>query len=110
MGYAIVCGSIAGKVAAVCASRDQVTAPHLQEYETQWRKRYGEEFSRALKLRDLLVQAEDETLDKLAGLVTGESVVRMAAAKKVKIFLKATATKDSRLIALMNGLRKLRMV
>jgi len=110
MGYAVVCGSIAGKVAAQCASEGQVTASRLEEYEIQWRKRYGEEFSRSLKLRELLIQAEDETLDKLAGLVTGESVVRLAAAKKIKILVKATATGDSKLIALMNGLRKLRMV
>ena len=110
MGYAMVCGSIAGRVAAQCAETDKVTATHLQQYEKEWRKLYGDEFDQSLKLRDLILQTEDATLDKLAHIVTGESIVRMTAGKKVKIFMKAMATKDRKLIALMQELRKLRMV
>jgi flavin-dependent dehydrogenase len=82
----------------------------LQKYEKEWRKLYGDEFEQSLKLRDLILQTEDETLDKLANIVTGESIVAMTAGKKVKIFMKAMATKDRKLIALMKELRKLRMV
>jgi digeranylgeranylglycerophospholipid reductase len=110
MGYAMVCGSIAGKVAAKCVSKGDVSSDRLQEYETKWRKRYGEEFAQSLKLRDLLIETEDETLDKLAKIVTGDSVVKMASARKVKIFAKAVATRDRKLITLMKELRKLKMV
>lgn len=110
MGYAIVCGSIAGKVAAQCAAEDKITAEYLSQYEKEWRKLYGEEFNQSLKLRDLLLETEDKTLDKLAGIVTGETIVSLTAGKKVKLFLKAMATKDGKLISLMKELRKLRMV
>jgi digeranylgeranylglycerophospholipid reductase len=110
MGYAMVCGSIAGRVAAECVQQEKVSAKHLQKYEKEWRKLYGSEFDQSLKLRDLILQTEDATLDKLAEIVTGESIVRMTAGKKVKIFMKAMATKDRKLIALMQELRKLRMV
>lgn len=110
MGYAMVCGSIAGRVAAESAAKGQVGVSHLQVYEKEWRKLYGGEFDQALKLRELLLQTEDDTLDKLAGIVTGESIVRMTAGKKVKIFMKAMATKDRKLIRLMKELRNLRMV
>jgi digeranylgeranylglycerophospholipid reductase len=110
MGYAMVCGSIAGRVAAKCAQNDTVAASNLQQYEKEWRKLYGAEFDQSLKLRDLILQTEDETLDKLANIVTGESIVQMTAGKKIKIFMKAMATKDGKLIALMRELRKLRMV
>lgn len=110
MGYAMVCGSIAGKVAAQCVSKDKITTDHLSQYEKEWRKLYGGEFNQSLKLRDLLLETEDETLDKLADIVTGETIVSLTAGKKVKLFLKAMATKDRKLIALMKDLRKLRMV
>lgn len=110
MGYAMVCGSIAGRVAAQCVQKETVSASNLQQYEKEWRKLYGAEFDQSLKLRDLILQTEDETLDKLANIVTGESIVQMTAGKKVKIFMKAMATKDGKLIALMKELRKLRMV
>ncbi len=110
MGYAMVCGSIAGRVAAQCAEKGTVSSSHLQEYEKEWRKLYGDEFNQSLKLRELILQTDDETLDKLANIVTGESIVRMTAGKKVKIFMKAMATKDRKLISLMQELRKLRMV
>jgi len=110
MGYAMVCGSIAGEVAAKCVSDGDVSASRLQEYDKRWRKLYGEEFAQALKLRDLLIRTDDDTLDKLARIVTGETVVKLTAARKVKIFMKAMATKDKKLIALMKELRSLRMV
>ncbi len=110
MGYAMVCGNIAGRVAAECIMKEQVSAKHLQKYEDEWRKIYGSEFEQSLKLRELILKTDDATLDKLAGIVTGESIVRMTAGKKVKIFMKAMATGDKHLIALMNELRKLRMV
>ncbi|MFX1566454.1 MAG: geranylgeranyl reductase family protein [Promethearchaeota archaeon] len=110
MGYAIVCGSIAGRVAAECLQKETVSAQHLQKYEKEWQKLYGSEFDQSLKLRDLILQTADATLDKLAEIVTGESIVQMTAGKKVKIFMKAMATKDRKLIALMQELRKLRMV
>ncbi len=56
------------------------------------------------------METEDEVLDKLATIITGDSVVKLAAAKKVKIFMKAVATGDTKLIGLMKELRKLRMV
>jgi digeranylgeranylglycerophospholipid reductase len=110
MGYAMVCGNIAGNVAAECAQKDAVRASDLQKYEKEWRKLYSDEFEQSLKLRNLILQTEDETLDKLANIVTGESIVAMTAGKKVKFFMKAMATKDRKLIALMKELRKLRMV
>ncbi|MHA2426976.1 MAG: geranylgeranyl reductase family protein [Candidatus Hermodarchaeia archaeon] len=110
MGYAMVCGSIAGRVAAKCAQNESVKTSDLQQYEKEWRKLYGAEFDQSLKLRELILQTEDTTLDKLANIVTGESIVQMTAGKKVKIFMKAMATKDGKLIALMRELRKLRMV
>jgi digeranylgeranylglycerophospholipid reductase len=110
MGYAMVCGSIAGRVAAECTQNESVKASDLKQYEKEWRKLYGAEFDQSLKLRELILQTEDETLDKLANIVTGESIVQMTAGKKVKIFMKAMATKDGKLIALMRELRKLRMV
>ncbi|MFX1582249.1 MAG: geranylgeranyl reductase family protein [Promethearchaeota archaeon] len=110
MGYAMVCGSIAGRVAAECIQKGTISAQHLHKYEKEWRKLYGGEFDQSLKLRDLILETEDATLDKLAEIVTGESIVRMTAGKKVKIFMKAMATKDRKLITLMQELRKLRMV
>ncbi len=110
MGYAMVCGSIAGKVAAEGITKGQIDANYLQIYEKEWRKLYGKEFTQALKLRELLLKTDDQTLDKLAGIVTGESIVKMTAGKKVKLFLKAMGTGDSKLIALMKELRNLRMV
>lgn len=110
MGYAIVCGSIAGQVAAESALKKNVTATHLRQYEKEWRKLYGAEFDQSLRLRELILQTEDATLDKLANIVTGESIVQMTAGKKVKIFMKAMSTGDRKLIALMQELRKLRMV
>ncbi|MFX1509018.1 MAG: geranylgeranyl reductase family protein [Promethearchaeota archaeon] len=110
MGYAMVCGSIAGRVAAECIQKGTISAQHLHKYEKEWRKLYGGEFDQSLKLRDLILETEDATLDKLAEIVTGESIVRMTAGKKVKIFMKAMATKDRKLITLMQELRKLRIV
>ena len=110
MGYAMVCGNIAGRVAAECSVKGNVGASHLQKYEKEWRKLYGAEFNQSLKLRELLLQTDDATLDKLGEIVTGESIVKMTAGKKVKIFMKAMATRDRKLITLMQELRKLRMV
>jgi len=110
MGYAMVCGSIAGRVAAECITHNQVGSTQLQKYETEWRKLYGAEFDQSLKLRELLLKTDDDTLDRLAKIVTGESIVKLTAGKKVKIFMKAMSTGDPKLISLMNELRKLRMV
>ncbi len=110
MGYAMVCGNIAGRIAAEGVAKGNVSASYLQQYEKEWRKLYGPEFKQSLKLRDLLLQTDDDTLDKLANIVTGESIVQMTAGKKVKLFMKAIDTKDRKLIALMQELRKLRMV
>ena len=110
MGYAMVCGSIAGRVAAECIANNQVDSNALKKYETEWRKLYGTEFDQSLKLRELLLETDDDTLDRLAKIVTGESIVKLTAGKKVKIFMKAMSTGDPKLISLMNELRKLRMV
>lgn len=110
MGYAIVCGSIAGKVAMECIEKGDVSEKALSKYEVLWREKYGHEFSQMLALRNLLEETDDEVLDELAKVLTGENVVELTAGKKIGVVLRAAAKGNVRLLKLLNELRKLQLV
>lgn len=110
MGYAIVCGSIAGKVAMECIEKGDVSEKALSKYEVLWREKYGHEFSQMLALRNLLEETDDEVLDELAKVLTGENVVELTAGKKIGVVLRAAAKGNVKLLKLLNELRKLQLV
>ncbi|MEM1797762.1 MAG: NAD(P)/FAD-dependent oxidoreductase, partial [Candidatus Jordarchaeales archaeon] len=110
MGYAIVCGSIAGKVAMECIEKGDVSEKALSKYEVLWREKYGHEFGQMLALRNLLEETDDEVLDELAKVLTGENVVELTAGKKIGVVLRAAAKGNVKLLKLLNELRKLQLV
>ncbi|MFB0563202.1 MAG: NAD(P)/FAD-dependent oxidoreductase [Candidatus Lokiarchaeia archaeon] len=110
MGYAIVCGSIAGEIATEAITAEDTSEEALSLYEAQWREKYGKEFEQMLNLQQLLTEAEDTLLDKLAKILSGKNVVELTAGKKIGIFLKAAAKRDKQLLNLLNQLRHLQLV
>ncbi|MEX2707103.1 MAG: NAD(P)/FAD-dependent oxidoreductase [Candidatus Freyrarchaeum guaymaensis] len=110
MGYAMVCGSIAGKVAVEAITEGDTSEEALSLYEELWLEKYGKEFEQMLKLQRLLAEAEDKLLDKLAQVLTGQNVVELTAGKKIGVFLKAAAKGDKQLLRLLNQLRNLQLV
>jgi digeranylgeranylglycerophospholipid reductase len=110
MGYAIVCGSIAGEVAVDAITEKDTSEEALSLYEAQWREKYEKEFEQMLNLQQLLTEAEDTLLDKLAKTLSGKNVVELTAGKKIGIFLKAAAKRDKQLLTLLNQLRHLQLV
>ncbi len=110
MGYAIVCGSIAGEVAVEAITEGDTSEEALTLYEKRWREKYGREFEQMLKLQKLLAEAEDTLLDKLAQLLTGQNIVELTAGKKIGVFLKAAAKGDRQLLNLLDQLRHLQLV
>jgi digeranylgeranylglycerophospholipid reductase len=110
MGYAIVCGSIAGEVATDAITEEDTSEEALTLYEERWQEKYMKEFQQMLNLQKLLAEAEDSLLDKLAQTLTGQNVVELTAGKKVGVFLKAAAKGDRQLLNLLNQLRHLQLV
>ncbi|MHA1632544.1 MAG: geranylgeranyl reductase family protein [Candidatus Freyarchaeota archaeon] len=110
IGYAMVCGSIAGRVAVECIEKGDTSEKALSKYEALWRERYGREFSQMLALREVLERTEDEVLDELAKILTGENVVELTAGKKIGIFLKTAAKRNVKLLKLLNELRRLQLI
>ncbi|MBS7288515.1 MAG: NAD(P)/FAD-dependent oxidoreductase [Candidatus Freyarchaeota archaeon] len=110
IGYAMVCGSIAGRVAVECIEGGDVSERALSKYESLWREKYGHEFSQMLALRSLLEETEDDVLDDLAKILTGENVVELTAGKKIGVVLRAAAKGNVKLLRMLNELRKLQLI
>ncbi|MHA1595990.1 MAG: NAD(P)/FAD-dependent oxidoreductase [Candidatus Baldrarchaeia archaeon] len=110
MGYAIVCGSIAGQVAVECVSRGDTSEQALMEYERRWREKYGEEFEKMLKLRKVLEKVDDEVLDMLADVLSGQNIVDLTAGRKIAIISELIKKGDRRLIELLDKLRALKLL
>ncbi|MHA1238977.1 MAG: geranylgeranyl reductase family protein [Candidatus Odinarchaeia archaeon] len=110
IGYAMVCGSIAGKVAAECINKGDTSEKALMKYEELWRAKYGEEFRKMLALREILEKAEDETLDQLAEILDGKNIVDLTAGKKISILFKAISKRNRKLLSLINSFRTLKLI
>ncbi len=110
IGYALVCGSIAGKVAAEAIEAGDTSERMLLNYERRWREKYGEEFEKMLKLRELLEKAEDKTLDQLAEILNGQNIVDLTAGRKISILFSAVKKHNKELLNLLNGFRQLKLI
>lgn len=58
--------SIAGDVAVHAIEEGDVSKARLQEYETEWRERFGKKLSRSLAVKERFVTLTDDDLNKLA--------------------------------------------
>ncbi|MFN4218697.1 MAG: geranylgeranyl reductase family protein [Candidatus Bipolaricaulia bacterium] len=58
----MLCGRIAGEIAARCALSGQTHARSLQEYERRWRAKLARELSLGLKAHQVLTQLSDEQI------------------------------------------------
>lgn len=110
IGYAMVCGSIAGKVAVKCITEGDTSEKALMEYELLWQEKYGEEFAKMLELRELLEETDDKTLDKLGELLSGKNIVDLTAGKKVSILFRGLAKRSRKLLKLLNAFRRLKLI
>lgn len=110
IGYAMVCGSIAGEVAVECISNADTSEKALMKYESLWQERYGEEFAKMLELRKLLEETDDKTLDKLGEVLSGKNIVDLTAGKKVSILFKGIAKRSRKLLKLLNAFRRLKLI
>jgi len=59
------CASLAGRVAAEAALKNDSSADFLEKYEESWRKRLGKDFSTMLLARRILNNLPDETIDEI---------------------------------------------
>ncbi|MHA1713338.1 MAG: geranylgeranyl reductase family protein [Candidatus Ranarchaeia archaeon] len=109
IGYAMVGGSYCGKVAVDALEAGDTSDQMLQRYDRMWRDRYQHEFVQGLKLRDAIVDTDDDTLNKLATILQGEEIVSLTAGKKLQIVGKLLATRDPKLIKLVSRLKELKM-
>lgn len=110
IGYSIVCGSIAGKVAAEAIETGDTSEKTLTKYEERWREKYSEEFEKMLKLRELLVKAEDKTLDQLAEVFNGQNIVDLTAGRKISVLFSAIRKRSRELLTLLNNFRSLKLI
>lgn len=60
-----MCASIAGRVAAEAALKNDSSADFLKKYEESWRKRLGREFSTMLLARRIFNNLSDVTIDEI---------------------------------------------
>jgi len=110
IGYSMVCGSMAGKVAAEAIEKGDTSEKELMKYENAWREKYGEEFTKMLKVRDLLAGVKDKTLDQLAEVLNGKNVVDLTGGKKISIFFSALSKRNRELITLLNHFKNLKLI
>jgi digeranylgeranylglycerophospholipid reductase len=68
MGYSMMCGRIAGEVAA-SVSRGDVTEEALMEYDRRWREKYGNELMLAYQMKEIVTGFTDEDLNNLADVI-----------------------------------------
>jgi digeranylgeranylglycerophospholipid reductase len=68
MGYSMMCGRIAGEVAAGVAG-EEVTEGALMEYDQKWREKYGTELLLAYHLKEIVSEFTDEDLNNLADVI-----------------------------------------
>jgi digeranylgeranylglycerophospholipid reductase len=110
IGYSMVCGSIAGKIAAEAIEEGDTSERKLIQYEDAWRSKYGEEFEKMLKVRDLLANVQDKTLDQLADVFNGKNIVDLTAGKKISILFSALTKRNRELLRLLNSFRDLKLI
>ncbi|MFX0096738.1 MAG: NAD(P)/FAD-dependent oxidoreductase [Candidatus Hodarchaeota archaeon] len=110
IGYAMVCGSIAGRVAVECITEGDTSEKALMKYELSWQDKYGEEFVKMLELRKLLEETDDKTLDKLGEVLSGKNIVDLTAGKKVSILFRGLAKRSKKLLKLLNAFRTLKLI
>ena len=110
IGYSLVCGSIAGRVAAEAIEAGDTSERMLSNYEKRWRDKYGEEFDKMLKLRTLLEKVEDKTLDQLAEIFNGQNIIDLTAGRKISILFSAVKKRNRELLNLLNSFRNLKLI
>ena len=63
-----------------------------------------------LKLRELLVKAEDKTLDQLAEVFNGQNIVDLTAGRKISVLFSAIRKRSRELLTLLNNFRSLKLI
>lgn len=70
----VVCGKIAGEVAAEAIKNEDTSSGFLKRYEDLWREKIEEDVKKSLKYRKALDKLNDEDLNALAKFLQGRDI------------------------------------
>lgn len=91
----IKAGRIAGEVIADAIKKNNVSANGLSDYNKRWWKECGERLKKVEKVRELFEQMNDDNLNDLAEVLSGEDLVDLSHGKNyarlAKLYMKYKA-------------------
>ncbi|RLF20117.1 MAG: hypothetical protein DRZ82_03240 [Thermoprotei archaeon] len=73
-----IAGKIAGRIASEAVINNEVNEKFLRRYEEEYDKYWGVRISQSLKALRAIERLNDEELNILAGLLTGEDIINLA--------------------------------
>ncbi|WP_456436379.1 NAD(P)/FAD-dependent oxidoreductase, partial [Methanopyrus sp.] len=92
----LVCGRIAGEVAAEAIEEDDTSATFLKQYQDEWKEEFGRIFKYTLKASKILSEMSNEELNALAEALDREDILRLVKGEGVvKVAKKVIARKPS---------------
>ncbi|WP_148679871.1 NAD(P)/FAD-dependent oxidoreductase [Methanopyrus kandleri] len=92
----LVCGRIAGEVAAEAIEEDDTSASFLKRYQDRWEEEFGKTFKYALKASKIFSEMSNEELNALAEALDREDILRLVKGEEVvKVAKKVISRKPS---------------
>jgi len=99
IALAMSAARMAAKVAAEALTAGDYSRERLLAYENEWKKTDGAEIQRILKLRHFVEKLDDNDLDSLVDVLSGDDVLRLMDGDN-KFLLKVLLTKAPKLLSL----------
>lgn len=106
---AVLCGIIAGEVAAKAVQEGDTSETRLFEYEERWKKAILTNLEKGLRIKSVLEKMSDEELDALAEVLEGKDVVRLFREDPMTVFIelmKRSPKLSIKLLLDLSGFRK----
>jgi digeranylgeranylglycerophospholipid reductase len=100
MYLAMNAASMAAKVAAAAISEGNTTRERLLEYERTWHEVDGSRMKKILKIRTFVEKLNDNDLEDLSGILSGEEILRLTAGDN-SVLVKVLTTKAPKLLPLV---------
>lgn len=77
MTYAMKAAKIAAEVAADAVKKGDYSKKTLSSYEKTWNEKHGSNIKKLLKARSFFEKLDEDELEKISGLFSGEEVIRI---------------------------------
>jgi len=105
--YAIICGRMAGEVAAE-AIRSEDPEKTLMKYEKMWRQNLGKEFKACLTAKRILDRMDDAQLDLFINSLKGEDIFELMTSFKTRKMFMLAVKKAPTLLRLVGSFFSIR--